>query len=149
MALRIGTPMPSLQGATEWLNGEPNWDELHGRPVLVHFWSVSCHICHENMPKVHQWRDLYADGGLTVIAIHLPRAEWETDVQVVRQKVKELGITQPCGIDNLHRVAEAYENQWVPAYYLFDHEGKLRGRTAGYAGLSMLENALKRLFETQ
>jgi hypothetical protein len=70
-------------------------------------------------------------------------------VKAVAQKAAELGITQPCGIDNLHRVAEAYENQWVPAYYLFDREGRLRGRTAGYAGLSMLENALKRLFETQ
>ncbi|MGC8784216.1 MAG: TlpA family protein disulfide reductase [Armatimonadota bacterium] len=149
MPLRIGTPMPDLRGVTEWLNGEPDWESLKGHPVLVHFWSVSCHLCHENMPKVNQWRDTYAPAGLRVIAIHLPRDEWETDVETVKQKAAELGITQPCGIDNLHKVAEAYENQWVPAYYLFDREGQLRGRTAGYAGLSMLENALKRLFETQ
>lgn len=149
MPLRIGTPMPDLKGVTGWLNGEPDWEALVGNPVLVHFWSVSCHLCHENMPKVNQWRDLYAPVGLKVIAIHMPRAESETDVETVRQKVLELGITQPCGIDNLHRVAEAFENQWVPAYYLFDREGNLRGRTAGYAGLTMLENTLKRLFETQ
>jgi len=149
MPLRIGTPIPDLRGVTEWLNGEPDWEALKTHPVLVHFWSVSCHICHENMPKVLQWRDAYTPVGLQVIAIHMPRAEWETDVETIRQKATELGITYPCGIDNLHRVAQAYENQWVPAYYLFDHEGKLRGRTAGYAGLSMLENTLKRLFETQ
>jgi thiol-disulfide isomerase/thioredoxin len=149
MPLRIGTPMPDLKGVTGWLNGEPDWEALRGNPVLVHFWSVSCHLCHENMPKVNQWRDLYAPVGLKVIAIHMPRAEWETDVKTVRQKALDLGITQPCGIDNLHQVAEAYENQWVPAYYLFDREGNLRGRTAGYAGLTMLENTLKRLFETQ
>ncbi len=149
MPLRIGTPMPDLRGVTEWLNSEPDWESLKGHPVLVHFWSVSCHICHENMPRINQWRDTYAPAGLKVIAIHLPRDEWETDVETVKQKAAELGITQPCGIDNLHKVAEAYENQWVPAYYLFDREGQLRGRTAGYAGLSMLENALKRLFETQ
>ncbi|GBC96679.1 Thiol-disulfide oxidoreductase YkuV [bacterium HR16] len=149
MPLRIGTPMPDLRGVTEWLNGEPDWESLKGHLVLVHFWSVSCHLCHENMPKVNQWRDTYAPAGLRVIAIHQPRDEWETDVETVKQKAAELGITQPCGIDNLHKVAEAYENQWVPAYYLFDRAGQLRGRTAGYAGLSMLENALKRLFETQ
>lgn len=149
MPLRVGTPMPDLRGVTEWLNGEPDWDALKGNVVLVHFWSVSCHLCHENMPKVNQWRDTYAPAGLKVIAVHTPRDEWETNVETVKQKMQELGITQPCGIDNLHKAAEAYQNQWVPAYYLFDREDNLRGRTAGYAGLSMLENTLKRLFETQ
>lgn len=149
MPLRIGTPMPDLHGATEWLNDEPDWESLKGHPVLVHFWSVSCHICRENMPKVLEWHDTYSSAGLKVIAIHMPRAEWEKNVETVRQKAAELGITHPCGIDNLHRVAEAYENQWVPAYYLFDREGQLRGRTAGYAEPSMLENTLKRLLETQ
>lgn len=147
MALRIGSPMPDLRGVTGWLHGEPDWQHLKGHPVLVHFWSVSCPVCRESMPRVIQWRNAYAPAGLRVIAIHLPRAEWETDLEAVQQKAAELGITHPCGIDNLRRVAEAYENQWVPAYYLFDREGLLCGRTAGYAGLSMLEYTLKRLME--
>ena len=39
--------MPSLEGIKDWINGGlPSAEELAGKPVLVHFWSVSCYICH-------------------------------------------------------------------------------------------------------
>ena len=35
--------MPSLGGATGWLNSEPlSPDELRGRVVLVNFWTLTC-----------------------------------------------------------------------------------------------------------
>jgi len=59
MPMRIGTAMPSLDGATEWFNATEAHavEESKGRPTLVYFWSVSCGICKENMPKVAEWRD--------------------------------------------------------------------------------------------
>ncbi len=148
MPLRTGTPMPDLSGATEWLNGEPpSLDSLAGHPVLVHFWAISCHICHENMPSVNRWREDYGPKGLKVIAMHMPRQEEDTDVSKVRAKLSEMNITESCGVDNMHIVAERYLNQYVPAYFLFDSEGKLRSRSAGDAGISLLEGAMKRLFE--
>ena len=59
MPLRLGSAMPELTGATEWLNGGVDAASLQGHPVLVHFWAVSCHICHDNMPAVQQWRKEY------------------------------------------------------------------------------------------
>jgi thiol-disulfide isomerase/thioredoxin len=148
MPLRTGTPMPDLSGATEWLNGEcPSLDSLAGYPVLVHFWAISCHICHENMPSVNRWREEYGTKGLKVIAMHMPRQEEDTDVSKVRAKLSEMNITEPCGVDNMHTVAERYLNQFVPAYFLFDRDGKLRSRSAGDAGISLVEGAMKRLFE--
>jgi thiol-disulfide isomerase/thioredoxin len=146
MPLRLGTPMPSLRGATEWLNGEPKWDEFQGAPVLVHFWAVSCHICHENMPTIAEWRDVYAPRGLRVVGIHMPREEADTDVARVRADVARMGITEPCGIDNDVAVADAFDNRFVPAYFLFDREGLLRSRSAGDAGLGLLKGALARQF---
>jgi thiol-disulfide isomerase/thioredoxin len=144
MSLRLGTPMPSLRGATEWITGEPKWDELAGTPVLVHFWAVSCHLCHENMPTIAEWRDPYAERGLRVVAIHLPRQEADTDVARVRDEVARMQITEPCGVDNT--VADAFDNRYVPAYFLFDREGLLRSRSAGDAGLGLLKGALARQF---
>lgn len=147
MPLRTNTPMPSLEGATEWLNGEAELSSFEGQPALVHFWSVGCHICHENMPKVKAWKDEFIPKGLKVVALHMPRSADELDVEEIKHQVKEMEITEPCGVDNDHAVAEAFDNRFVPAYFLFDREGKLRSRTAGDAGLTNMENALKRLFE--
>src|SRR5258708_31441882 len=58
MPMRIGTPMPSLDGATEWISGsaEEALKEIEGHPVLLHFWSLSCGMCKENLPRVAEWR---------------------------------------------------------------------------------------------
>ena len=52
MPLRTGSTLPALGGAAAWINGEPAAEELAGKPVLVHFWSVSCHICHDVAAEV-------------------------------------------------------------------------------------------------
>jgi thiol-disulfide isomerase/thioredoxin len=143
----MGTPLPDLGGATEWINGAPPPPEaLRGGPVLVHFWAVSCHICHENMPTLARWRDEYAPRGLRVIAIHMPRQESDMDVARVREDAAAMKVTEPCGIDNTHAVTDAFDNRFVPAYFLFDRAGVLKSRTAGDAGLGLLETALKRQF---
>ncbi len=149
MPMRIGTQMPSLEGATEWLNatGAHADAEAKGHPVLVHFWSVSCGVCKENLPKVARWRDERAGRGLRVVAVHMPRYEADTDAEAVRDAVAEYNITEPCAVDNEHRLRDAFRNEqgYVPAYYLFDAEGKLRCFAAGERGLAVVAASLERL----
>lgn len=149
MPMRIGTEMPRLDGATEWLNAtqEHAESEAQSHPTLVHFWSVSCGTCKENLPRVAEWRDGKNENGLRVIAIHMPSYEADTDVEVVRDAVARHGITEPCAVDNEHRLKTAFQNEqgFVPAYYLFDAEGKLRSFAAGERGLDMLQSALERM----
>jgi thiol-disulfide isomerase/thioredoxin len=149
MPMRIGTQMPSLDGATEWFGATQAHAESEsaGRPTLVHFWSVSCGICKENMPRVGEWRDGKAAQGLRIIAVHMPRYEADTDTEAVRDAIIKYGITEPCAIDNQHRLRDAFQNDkgYVPAYYLFDAEGKLRGFAAGEHGINMIAPALERL----
>jgi thiol-disulfide isomerase/thioredoxin len=141
--------MPSLVGATEWFNatGAHAAEFVKGRPTLVHFWSVSCGICKDNMPRVNEWRDKREAEGLRVIAIHMPRYPTDTDVESVREAVATYSITEACAVDNEHRLRDAFQNDqgFVPAYYLFDAEGKLRGFAAGERGLSMISAALDRV----
>jgi thiol-disulfide isomerase/thioredoxin len=149
MPMRIGTEMPSLDGATEWFNATEARarDESAGRPTLVHFWAVSCGICKENMPRVNEWRDARREEGLRVIAVHMPRYEADTNVEDVREAISTYNITEPCAVDNMHKLREAFKNDqgYVPAYYLFDAEGKLRCFAAGERGLDMLSSALERV----
>jgi len=137
--------MPELDGATEWVHGTVSREELIGSPTLVHFWAISCHVCHDNMPTVQQWREKYAPKGLKVIAIHMPRQEEDLDVEAVCADIAALGIQEPCAIDNKRLLGDRFENQLWPAYYLFDAEGAMRSRAGGYAGLKIIEAPLKRL----
>ncbi len=149
MPMRIGTEMPSLEGATEWLNatGAAAEAKSEGRPTLVHFWSVSCGVCKENLPRVARWRDERGSDGLRVVAVHMPRYEADTDVEAVREAVATYNITEPCAVDNGHKLRDAFQNEhgYVPAYYLFDAEGNLRGFAAGEFGVKVIGPALDRV----
>ena len=153
MPMRIGTEMPRLDGATEWFGSTQAHAEAEaeGHPTLVHFWAVSCGICKENMPRVNEWRDTRAGDGLRVIAVHMPRYEADTDVEAVREAISKYNITEPCAIDNEHKLRDAFKNDqgFVPAYYLFDREGKLKGFAAGERGLDLLSSAMNRVLAAE
>ena len=149
MAMRIGTEIPSLQGATNWLTGSATeaLDEAKGHPTLVHFWSLSCGICKENLPRVAEWRDEKKELGLRVIAVHMPRFPADTDIDAVRAAAAQYDIVEPCAIDNEHKLRDAFQNDhgYVPAYYLFDANGKLKGFAAGERGLSLIAPTIERV----
>lgn len=140
--------MPSLEGATEWINGtaEEATASIKGQPTLIHFWSVSCGICKENMPRVSEWRDKYKEEGLRVIAVHMPRYPADQDMEAVREAINKFNITEACAVDNEHKMRDAFQNEhgYVPAYYLYDAEGKLRSFAAGERGLDMMFSAMNR-----
>lgn len=146
MPMRLGTPFPGLGGATEWIgvDGEPTLDA--GKPILIHFWAVSCHICHETLPEVVAFRERYVPQGLQLVSVHMPRQESDTDVQKVHKDIADFRIEQPVAVDNLHQVAERYQNEFVPAYFLFDREGNLKFRAAGDKGLQNVGRRLSELF---
>lgn len=149
MPMRIGTVRPSLEGATEWFGSTQAHaeNEAEGHPTLVHFWAVSCGICKENLPRVAEWRDRYKESGLRVIAVHMPRYEVDTDTEAVRDAIAQYNITEPCAVDNQHKLRDAFQNGqgYIPAYYLFDAEGKLKCFAAGERGFSMVAASLERL----
>lgn len=149
MPMRIGTEMPSLDGASKWLTGsaEEALAEAEGRAVLVHFWSLSCGMCKDNLPRVVEWRDNYREAGLRLIAIHMPRYPADMDINSVSDAISEYGITEPCAVDNEHKLRDAFHNEhgYVPAYYLFDQYHKLKSFAAGEYGVKVIEPALERL----
>lgn len=149
MPMRIGSEMPSLEGATEWFGATRAHVEAEakGHPTLVHFWSISCRTCKDNLARVAEWRDGRRESGLRVIAVHIPRYEADTDVEAVRDAIAEHNITEPCAIDNQHKLRDAFQNEqgYVPAYYLFDAEGRLKSFAAGENGFGMVAAAIGRL----
>lgn len=145
--MKLRDQMPELDGATQWLNGELSKDDLIGeKPTLIHFWSVSCHLCKEAMPDVNKFRDDYKDK-LNVIAVHMPRSEDDLNLEQIKSVAAEHEITQPIFVDSEHTLTETFENQYVPAYYVFDKEGQLRHFQAGGSGMKMLEKRVNRVLD--
>ena len=147
MALRMRSPLPSLAGAATWINGgEPAEAELAGRPVLVHFWSISCYVCHDTAKQIAEWRDRFAPQGLKVIAVHQPRGPEELDIAKVTADAEgPMGLTQPCAIDNAHALVDRFENQFVPAFYVFNRNHELRHFQAGDKAYERIVSAIERV----
>jgi thiol-disulfide isomerase/thioredoxin len=151
--MRIGDALPSFEGATQWLNELPETadDYVAGSPTLVYFWATSCGICKENMPKLRELKAKYKNRGLKAVAIHMPRYEADTNLEKVKADIDAHDITDVCAVDNQHKLKNAFLNEqgWVPVYYLFDAEGKLKTRAAGEFGIGVLTGALEKMFPAE
>jgi len=148
MPLRTGSALPSLDGVSTWLGDEPAAEDLAGKPILIHFWSISCYICHDVAAEVAKWQADYGPRGLEVIAIHQPRGPEELDLEEVAADARgAMGITWPLAIDNEHRLTQRFENAFVPAYYVFDRDHKLVHRQAGDRGFERLHEKIGALLE--
>lgn len=145
MPMRLGSQMPALEGGTGAYNAPVDPAALSGKPTLVHFWAVSCHICHEVMPELIAQRDKWAEQGLQVVGIHMPKEEGDLDQAKVQKDLAEYGISHPVLVDNQHAIKDAFQNQFVPAFFLFDKDGNLFFRAAGDKGLANLGPKLEAL----
>src|ERR1700722_19006090 len=66
-----GERFPDMGGAVGWLNSPPlSGHLLHGRVVLVNFWTYSCINSLRELPYMKAWAAKYKDAGLVVIGVH-------------------------------------------------------------------------------
>lgn len=146
MPLPLYAPLPDFEGATGWINGEPTRESLAGRPVLVHFWSAGCHLCKQEFPILNFLLETYGkDGGFRMIGIHSPRTTLDLEEGLAETIVREEELGHPVLIDNRLTVTGKFGNEYVPAYYLFDENLKLRHYQAGEHALRMVEQRLRRV----
>lgn len=140
-------PLPSLEGAAGWVNGPAlTVRELGGRPVFVHFWSMTCYVCHEVAPQIAEWRRLFEPAGLIFLAVHQPRIPQELDVEAAtRDAVSAMEIAHRTALDNDLQIVARFDNQFVPAYYLFDRDHKLRHFQAGDKSYDRIQAAIERV----
>jgi thiol-disulfide isomerase/thioredoxin len=138
--------IPSLDGATGWLNTEPLMsDELAGQVVLVNFWTLTCINWLRQEPYVRAWSKAYRDDGLVVLGVHTPEFGFEHELELVRKAVEERGIDYPVAADNDYAVWEAFDNHYWPALYFVDRDGVVRDQHFGEGRYEQSERVLQRL----
>ncbi|MCU1751826.1 cytochrome c biogenesis protein DipZ [Pseudomonas sp. 6D_7.1_Bac1] len=138
--------LPSLDGAVQWLNSPPLTAQgLKGKVVLVDFWTYSCINCLRTLPYVKAWAEKYRDQGLVVIGVHAPEFAFERDVGNVTKAMKDLGITYPVAIDNDYKIWRAFNNEYWPAHYFADAQGRIRYHHFGEGEYAESERVIQQL----
>jgi thiol-disulfide isomerase/thioredoxin len=138
--------MPSLGGATGWLNSEPlSPAELRGRVVLVDFWTLTCINWLRTEPYVRAWSQAFRDDGLVVIGVHTPEFSFEHDTDRVRQATTDRAIDYPVAIDNDYAVWNAFDNHYWPALYFVDTDGVIRDHHFGEGRYEQSDRVIQRL----
>ena len=145
-ALPVEGEMPPLSGAVAWLNSPPlTRDALKGKVVLVDFWTYSCINCLRSIPYIRAWAEKYKDQGLVVIGVHAPEFAFERNIGNVKKAVSDLGIRYPVAIDNDYAIWRAFGNEYWPAHYFIDAQGRIRYHHFGEGEYDESERVIQQL----
>lgn len=137
---------PEFAGIAEWLNSPPlTMASLRGKVVLVDFWAYSCINCVRALPHVEHLYQTYKDKGLVVVGVHTPEFDFEANPVNVQAAVRRLDITYPVALDSRGKTWGAWHNQFWPAEYLVDQNGRLIGHHYGEGAYDVMENAIRSL----
>jgi cytochrome c biogenesis protein CcdA/thiol-disulfide isomerase/thioredoxin len=144
--LPVQGDLPSLQGATEWLNSPPlTAEQLKGKVVVVDFWTYSCINCLRSIPYVRAWAEKYKDQGLVVIGVHTPEFAFERKTANIQKAIANLKIGYPVAVDNDYAIWRGFENEYWPAHYFIDAEGRIRHHHFGEGNYDESEKVIQRL----
>jgi thiol-disulfide isomerase/thioredoxin len=138
--------LPSLDGATGWLNSAPLTPEgLRGKVVLVNFWTYTCINWLRQLPYVRGWAQKYKDQGLVVIGAHTPEFSFEHNIDNVKQATRDMRVDYPVAIDNDYAVWDAFANRYWPALYFVDATGRIRHHHFGEGAYEESERVIQQL----
>jgi thiol-disulfide isomerase/thioredoxin len=138
--------IPSLDGATDWVNSEPLGPaELRGHVVLVNFWTLTCINWLRQEPHVRAWSQAYRGDGLVVIGVHTPEFLFEHEIERVQHATKERAIDYPVAVDSDYAVWSAFANHYWPALYFVDADGLIRDHHFGEGRYEQSERVIQSL----
>jgi thiol-disulfide isomerase/thioredoxin len=138
--------LPSLAGATQWLNSPPlTAAGLQGHVVLIDFWTYTCINWLRTLPYLRAWAEKYKDQRLVLIGVHTPEFDVEHDLENVRRAVKDLRVDYPVAVDNDYAIWNAFNNHYWPALYFVDAQGQIRHHRFGEGNYEESEMILQQL----
>jgi thiol-disulfide isomerase/thioredoxin len=138
--------LASLGSATEWINSPPlTAAGLRGKVVLIDFWTYTCINWLRQLPYVRAWAEKYKDQGLVVIGVHTPEFAFEKNLENVRRETKNIGVAYPVAVDNDYVIWRAFNNNYWPALYFVDAEGRVRHHKFGEGDYEQSEKIIQQL----
>ena len=144
--LPVEGELPALGSATGWLNSPPlTAAGLRGKVVLIDFWTYTCINWLRTLPYVRAWAEKYKNQGLVVIGVHAPEFAFEKNVDNVRRAAKDMRVDYPIAIDSDHAIWRAFKNEYWPALYFVDAQGRIRHHHFGEGEYEQSERVIQQL----
>jgi len=138
--------IPPLTGAIAWINTTPLTPaDLHGKVVLVEFWTYTCINWRRSHAYIRAWAERYSPRGLVVLGVHTPEFPFEHEVGNVQRAVSDMKITYPVAVDSDYAIWNAFANNYWPAFYFIDAQGRIRHHQFGEGSYEQSEMVLQRL----
>lgn len=145
IAARAARRAPALVEG-RWINSDPLTIEgLHGRVVLVDFWTFGCYNCRNTLPFLKRMDTSYREKGLTIIGVETPEFDSEKNFGSLREAVKSLGIKYPVITDNDGATWRAYGIEAWPSIVILDKQGRIRFTHIGEGAYKEQEQVIKTL----
>jgi thiol-disulfide isomerase/thioredoxin len=140
-----GPLAPAIESNT-WLNSPPlSGTDLHGKVVLVDFWTFDCINCRNTLPSLIDWYDKYHDRGLVIVGVHSPEFSYEHDVANVRQAIQDLHIPYSVALDNNMTNWNAFRVYAWPTWFILDKQGAIRFSHVGEGAYAESEQTIENL----
>lgn len=137
---------PDFTGIDGWLNTSPlTLADLRGKVVLIDFWTFSCVNCVRTIPHLKVLYDDYKHDGFVIVGVHSPEFDFEKVPANVAAAVKRLGVTWPVAIDSEMATWNAYQNEYWPAEYLLDPQGRVAYTSFGEGDYAQTDAAVAEL----
>jgi thiol-disulfide isomerase/thioredoxin len=146
LQLPVEGKLPALDALGPWINSGPlTREQLRGKVVVIDFWTYSCINCIRSIPYVRAWAEKYREDGLIIIGVHAPEFAFERNPDNVRRAVADLGVRYPVALDNDYAVWKALKNNYWPAHYFFDAQGRQRYHHFGEGNYDTSEKVIRQL----
>jgi thiol-disulfide isomerase/thioredoxin len=140
--------LAALGNAAVWINSHPlTAAGLRGKVVVIDFWTYTCINWRRSLPYVRAWSEKYKDRGLVVVGVHTPEFAFEKDVDNVRRAVQDMRIDYPIAVDSNYAIWRAFKNQYWPALYFIDAQGRVRHHQFGEGEYGQSELIIQQLLK--
>jgi len=128
-------PAPAPDFELRDLTGKPvRLKDYRGRTVLLDFWATWCEPCKQSIPRYVAMQDRLRGKGFAVIGVDMSE-----EPELVSGYARKLGINYPVVIDADATLFHSYRGTGLPAAYLIDAQGSIRGRWNGFDAATGLD----------
>lgn len=123
-AIELGHPAPPFV-AVDLAGRAVSLADLHGRAVVLEFWSSACYACQSELPLLRDFARTHPR--ITVVALNR-----QESAQTARQFIRALGLGGlAVWLDGSGQAALNYTVTGLPATFFIDAHGILRGYNFG------------------
>lgn len=136
--IAVGQDAPPIVGRTIDAAAQPKTlADYKGKVVLLNVWATWCEPCRAEMPSMEKLYREFAPSGLEIVAVSVDDPGSE---QLIRDFVKEYGLTFEILHDPARETAQRYQVTGYPESFIIGREGTIRRKVFAAADWSSEAN---------